>query len=168
MADIGPSHIVLSLLLMLYCSARRGDVLAWAWLIWRLLTGQPILPETIVGRAPRAAVAPGDRPRRHCGVCSCQSCNLRWLSSDRRSEHAQSPIAAPLDEGAKPLGRALTTKDGKQSGDTGEERGSPRPAPPHAVTKVAGEAEDEHAGRAGADIERKCSVDRNDAAQRVA
>ena len=45
MANIGPTEILLALLSMLFLAIVAAMFMAWGWLIWRLLTGQPILPE---------------------------------------------------------------------------------------------------------------------------
>jgi len=45
MAKIGPTEILIALLSMLILAVVAAMFTAWGWLIWRLLTGQPILPE---------------------------------------------------------------------------------------------------------------------------
>ena len=45
MPNIGPAEILLTFLTMLLLSLCWAMFIAWAWLIWRLLTGQSILPE---------------------------------------------------------------------------------------------------------------------------
>ncbi len=45
MANIGPTEILLAFLTMLLLSIFWAMFIAWVWLIWRLLTGQSILPE---------------------------------------------------------------------------------------------------------------------------
>jgi membrane protease YdiL (CAAX protease family) len=48
MPNIGPTEIVRALLTMLFLCTLWAMFVAWAWLIWRLLTGQSILPERCV------------------------------------------------------------------------------------------------------------------------
>jgi membrane protease YdiL (CAAX protease family) len=54
MPKIGPTEILLALLTMTLLSMCWAMFIAWAWLIWRLITRQPILPERpmVVGGEP--------------------------------------------------------------------------------------------------------------------
>ena len=45
MPKIGPTEILLALLSTVFLAIVAAIFMAWGWLIWRLLTGQPILPE---------------------------------------------------------------------------------------------------------------------------
>ena len=52
MPNIGPAQILLALLVFMLLAIVSSMIMAWGWLIWRLLTRQPILPEQpIVMRA---------------------------------------------------------------------------------------------------------------------
>jgi len=165
MADFGPSAILLAVLLMLLMGVVAAIFMAWGWLIWRMMTGQPILPESPL-------VKRGEPPWRlgtilvvvlaYIAVSLLASFGYYLLAGTTVARaHAPARVGSEVkagqhDERVEPLDRAEVRKDGKQSGMQGEKHGSSPPAPPQAAAKVAGGPQGPHPAQQ-MDVEKKVS-----------
>ncbi len=111
MPAIGRTEILLAFMTMVLLLCFWAMVIAWGWLIWRLLTGKPILPERPMVSRGRTTVAGGH------GIPRCPwlhgreflgferlPVNSRSAAGQPRTSSGNDPLVAP--DAAQPTGRS--------------------------------------------------------------
>ena len=96
MPKIGPTEILLAVLTMLLLSILWAMFIAWAWLIWRLLTGQSILPErplVIRGEPSWGAGTVLLIFLGYLGVSFLASVSYPWVAEKLSAKAAMLPVA---------------------------------------------------------------------------